>query len=127
MIICYLRQNISHQNKYTPYFINSILLCSGFTTGDSRHTFAQLVVKVTDVNDQAPIFKKESNNFESRAELNEGFVANEGCAAVITEFHDAISDGAILTVRADDGDDPASPNGRLDFEIVDGNELGLFR
>ena len=104
-----------------------LFLTLGFTTGNSRHTFAQLIVKVTDVNDQAPIFTSELNNFKLSSDLGGDFPLNEGCAAVITEFHDAISDGAILTITADDGDDPASPNGRLDFVIVDGNELGLFR
>ena len=100
----------------------------GFTTGKSRHTFAQLVVKVTDVNDQAPVFTSQLSNFKSNPELGStNKPSNQGCSAVITEFHDAISDGAILTITAEDGDDPASPNGRLDFEIIDGNEPGLFR
>ena len=97
----------------------------GFTTGNSRHTFAQLVVKVTDVNDQTPVFTSKLSEFKSSISGNE--TPNRGCSAIITEFHDAISDGAILTITAEDGDDPASPNGRLDFEIVDGNDLGLFR
>ena len=101
--------------------------CKGFTTGKSRHTFAQLIVKVTDVNDQAPIFTSQLSNFKSSHEPRSDKPSNKGCSAVITEFHDAISDGAILTITAEDGDDPASPNGRLDFEIIDGNEAGLFR
>ena len=104
-----------------------LILTIGFTTGNSRHTFAQLVVKVTDVNDQAPIFTSQLNNFKSNVDVGDKKDLNQGCAAIITEFHDAISDGAILTITAEDGDDPASPNGRLDFQIVDGNNLGLFR
>ena len=99
----------------------------GFTTGNSRHTFAQLIVKVTDVNDKVPIFTSHLNDFKSKSGLDDNEPPNQGCAAVITEFHDEISDGAILTITAEDGDDPASPNGRLDFSIVDGNQLGLFR
>ena len=102
-------------------------ILTGFTTGKSRHTFAQLVVKVTDVNDQAPVFTSQLSNFKSSPKLGSDKPSNQGCSAVITEFHDAISDGAILTITAEDGDDPASPNGRLDFEIIDGNEPGLFR
>lgn len=87
-----------------------------------------MVVKVTDVNDKVPIFTSHLNDFKSKSGLDSDNEAlNQGCAAVITEFHDAISDGAILTITAEDGDDPASPNGRLDFSIVDGNQLGLFR
>ena len=97
----------------------------GFTTGNSRHTFAQLVVKVTNVNDQTPVFTSKLSEFKSSISGSE--TPNRGCSAIITEFHDAISDGAILTITAEDGDDPASPNGRLDFEIIDGNEPGLFR
>ena len=86
-----------------------------------------MIVKVTDVNDQAPIFTSQLSNFKSSHEPRSDKPSNKGCSAVITEFHDAISDGAILTITAEDGDDPASPNGRLDFEIIDGNEAGLFR
>ena len=100
---------------------------TGFTTGNSRHTFAQLVVKVTDVNDKVPVFTSLLNDFKSNSGTDDDKPLNQGCSAVITEFHNSISDGAILTITAEDGDDPASPNGRLDFSIVDGNELGLFR
>ena len=85
-------------------------------------------MKVTDVNDKAPVFTSQLSNFKSSSEV--GTInpsTRPSCSAVITEFHDAISDGAILTITAEDGDDPASPNGRLDFEIIDGNEPGLFR
>ena len=86
-----------------------------------------MVVKVTDVNDQKPVFTSKLSEFKSSFDIDGNKIPNRGCSAIITEFHDAISDGAILTITAEDGDDPASPNGRLDFEIVDGNELGLFR
>ena len=86
-----------------------------------------MVVKVTDVNDQTPVFTSKLSEFKSSFDIDGNKTPNRGCSAIITEFHDAISDGAILTITAEDGDDPASPNGRLDFEIVDGNDLGLFR
>ena len=86
-----------------------------------------MVVKVTDVNDQTPVFTSKLSEFKSSIDIDGNKTPNRGCSAIITEFHDAISDGAILTITAEDGDDPASPNGRLDFEIVDGNDLGLFR
>ena len=82
---------------------------------------------MTDVNDKVPVFTSLLNDFKSNSGTDDNKSLKQGCSAVITEFHDAISDGAILTITAEDGDDPASPNGRLDFSIVDGNELGLFR
>ena len=79
------------------------------------------------MNDQAPRFTSQLLDFRSSSELGGNKPLNQDCAAVITEFHDAVSDGEILTITAEDGDDPASPNGRLDFSIVDGNDLDLFR
>jgi hypothetical protein len=61
-------------------------------------------VNVVDVNDERPEFEPRS-----------------GCASV-TEFHEP---GELVTVlRAIDRDDPATPNGRLQFNIEEGNELG---
>ena len=48
----------------------------GFTTGDSRHSFAQVVISVTDVNDQVPVFEVEEQNNSPH-----------NCA-IINEFHD---------------------------------------
>ena len=81
----------------------------GFTTGDSRSSFRQVVVKVTDVNDEVPIFENDT--------------LSGGDCAIVTEFHT----DAILTVRAFDNDDAKTPNGKIDFEIDDGNRLNLFR
>ena len=38
-----------------------------------------------------------------------------------------IRSDAILTVRATDGDDVRTPNGRIDFVIDEGNREGYFR
>lgn len=78
----------------------------GFATGESRKAFKQITVRVTDVNDETPVFVKQ-----------------EVCATV-TEFH-RIRD-TVFMVSASDLDDPASPNGKLQFSIVGGNEEGLF-
>ncbi|KAG8193980.1 hypothetical protein JTE90_013674 [Oedothorax gibbosus] len=78
----------------------------GFSTGESRKAFKQITVRVTDVNDESPLF-----------------VPQETCAAV-TEFH-RIRD-TVLMVSASDADDPLTPNGKLQFSIVGGNDEGLF-
>ena len=53
----------------------------GFTTGDSRHSFAQVIVSITDVNDQVPVFESEQESPHN--------------CAIINEFHDI--DEPILT------------------------------
>ncbi|XP_042895459.1 cadherin-23 isoform X2 [Parasteatoda tepidariorum] len=78
----------------------------GFATGESRKAFKQITVHVIDVNDEPPVFVKQ-----------------EVCATV-TEFH-RIRD-TIFMVSASDADDPLTPNGRLQFSIVNGNDEGLF-
>ncbi len=83
----------------------------GFATGSSRRAFAQVSVTVQDENDEAPIFEKSSKS--------------KGCSALVSEFHEPIE--PVLTLRANDADDPNTDNGRVFFEIVSGNELGLFR
>ena len=83
----------------------------GFTTGDSRHSFAQVIVSITDVNDQVPVFENED-------------ISPHNCA-IINEFHDI--DEPILTVRATDADDPRTPNGVIKFKIKAGNKLDLFK
>lgn len=64
-------------------------------------------VTVVDVNDEAPIFEPI-----------------HGCVS-ITEFHDVRE--VITIVKAHDKDDPFTPNGRITFKIVGGNENSLFR
>ncbi|XP_063590983.1 cadherin-23-like [Penaeus indicus] len=78
----------------------------GYSTGESRNAFMQIGVTVADINDEAPVFEER-----------------EGCT-MITEFHEARE--TVTVVRATDGDDPASPNGRILFTIEGGNEKGLF-
>lgn len=80
----------------------------GFTTGDSRHSFTQVIVQISDVNDEGPVFEE----------------IDSGCV-VVTEFHEMFE--PILVIRASDADDPRTPNGRLKFGIKSGNDLGLFR
>ncbi|XP_069185641.1 cadherin-23 isoform X4 [Procambarus clarkii] len=78
----------------------------GYSTGESRNAFMQIGVTVADINDEAPVFEER-----------------EGCT-MITEFHEPRD--TVTVVRASDGDDPASPNGRILFTIEGGNEKGLF-
>ncbi len=82
----------------------------GFSTGDSRHAFAQVSIKVTDINDEAPVFEE---------------VEEEGQCTIITEFHEMTE--PVLRVRARDADDPDTANGEIEFRILAGNELELFR
>lgn len=60
---------------------------------------------VTDINDMAPTFDRLPTTCVS-----------------ITEFHE-IGDMIIL-LKASDNDDPNTPNGRIQFFIEDGNQLG---
>ncbi|XP_050735758.1 cadherin-23-like isoform X6 [Eriocheir sinensis] len=78
----------------------------GYSTRESRNAFMQLGVTVADINDEVPVFEER-----------------KGCT-VITEFHEARE--TITVVRATDGDDLDSPNGRIRFTIEGGNEKGLF-
>lgn len=59
---------------------------------------------VADINDEVPVFEQR-----------------EGCT-MITEFHEPRE--TITVVRASDGDDVDSPNGRIRFSIEGGNEKG---
>ena len=83
----------------------------GFTTGDSRNGFTQVLIRVLDVNDEKPIFENDT--------------LNDNDCAVITEFHPTSK--AVVDIRAVDDDDGRLPNGKIDFEIEGGNEDGLFR
>ena len=66
------------------------------------------------MNDEAPVFEAPE----------EGEAADAGCA-LITEFHEVRE--AVVVIRAHDGDDASTDNGKIDFRIVAGNDLGLFR
>jgi cadherin 23 len=83
----------------------------GFSIGESRRSFAQVQITVADVNDESPVFE----------------AADDGAAgcALVTEFHEVRE--PVLVVRASDADDPRTANGKMDFKIVSGNDLGLFR
>lgn len=61
-------------------------------------------VHIVDVNDETPTFEVTS-----------------GCASV-TEFHPP--GDVVSVIRAQDRDDPNTPNGRVIFSIEEGNELG---
>lgn len=61
-------------------------------------------VTVADINDEVPVFEERKS------------------CTVITEFHEARE--TITVVRATDGDDIDSPNGRIRFTIEGGNEKG---
>ena len=80
----------------------------GFTTGDSRSSFLQLTVEVSDVNDEAP-----------------QFVEVESQCSTISEFHRA--NEPIVNIRAFDKDDPESANSEIILNIKHGNEKGFFR
>jgi len=62
-------------------------------------------VNIVDVNDEAPVFEPIY-----------------GCVT-ITEFHDLHD--VVTTVKASDADDPNTPNGRVLFSIVGGNDRGM--
>ena len=59
---------------------------------------------VADINDEVPVFEER-----------------ESCT-MITEFHSPRE--TITVVRASDGDDLDSPNGRIRFSIEGGNDKG---
>lgn len=61
------------------------------------------------MNDKRPVFEEK--------------IGDDDCY-IITEFHDL--NEPVLTVRASDGDDPQTPNGQLEFEILAGNFLITF-
>lgn len=83
----------------------------GFTTGNSRESFSQVTIQVTDVNDNAPVILSDLD------ESND--------CVIVNEFHDLAE--SIHTVRAEDADDPNEGNGQVSFWIRSGDELGLFR
>ncbi|XP_067000515.2 cadherin-23 [Anabrus simplex] len=79
----------------------------GYASGESRNAFKQIGVNIVDVNDETPVFEPIF-----------------GCVT-ITEFH-PVRD-IVTMIKATDADDPNTPNGRVLFSIVDGNEKGLFK
>ncbi|XP_060803722.1 cadherin-23 [Amyelois transitella] len=79
----------------------------GFLSGESRNAFKQIVVYIEDVNDNPPILQLP-----------------EECTT-ITEFHNPRE--PIVSLSATDADDPALPNGRVQFHLVGGKGHDLFR
>lgn len=77
------------------------------------NNLSQVSVTISDVNDRRPVFDER----DARD-------ANDACS-IVTEFHEL--NEAIMTVRATDGDDPATQNGQVVFKLVSGNEANLFR
>lgn len=100
------------QDKYTLIVQAYDNYHFGFTTGESRHSFAQVVISITDVNDQVPIFESNEDSLEHNC-------------AIINEFHD--TNEPVLVARATDNDDPRTPNGKVQFNIESGNDLKLFK
>ena len=88
-----------------------MLLCavrsssSGTPIKQTKWLFLFFSVNIVDVNDEAPVFEPIY-----------------GCVT-ITEFHDLHD--VVTTVKASDADDPNTPNGRVLFSIVGGNDLGM--
>ncbi|GAB6026551.1 hypothetical protein CHUAL_012969 [Chamberlinius hualienensis] len=78
----------------------------GHLTGESRKSFKQVSVFVTDKNDQTPELVKLDN------------------CVVVTEYHTI--GGVVTILKAKDKDDPTTANSYVDFSIVSGNEKGLF-
>uniref|UniRef100_T1KWL6 Cadherin domain-containing protein n=2 Tax=Tetranychus urticae TaxID=32264 RepID=T1KWL6_TETUR len=78
----------------------------GFVTGESRRAFQQIIITISDVNDETPFISIPS-----------------GCSTA-NEFLPLRDTITVLT--ATDKDDPLTPNGRLKFTIVGGNEDKLF-
>ena len=76
------------QDKYTLIVQAYDNYHFGFTTGESRNSFAQVIVSITDVNDQVPVFEED---YVDKPE-------NQHNCAIINEFHD--TNEAILTARA---------------------------
>ncbi|GLH04217.1 Cadherin-87A [Gryllus bimaculatus] len=79
----------------------------GYATGESRNAFKQIGVNVVDVNDETPVFE-----------------IIYGCVTV-NEFHPVRE--VVTAIKASDADDPNTPNGRIKFSIIDGNEQGMFK
>ncbi|CAN7993536.1 unnamed protein product [Ixodes hexagonus] len=79
---------------------------AGFGTEESRRTFKQVSVRVVDVNDETPVFVRQTQ-----------------CAQV-SEFHRAHE--TVFLASATDGDDPTSPNSKISFTVQSGFDADLF-
>jgi hypothetical protein len=63
-----------------------------------------VIITISDVNDKRPVFEDVAAS------------RSESCS-VVTEFHEL--NEPVVTVRADDDDDPATPNGQIVFRFSD--------
>ncbi|CAN8020000.1 unnamed protein product, partial [Ixodes persulcatus] len=79
---------------------------AGFGTDESRRTFKQVSVRVVDVNDESPVFVRQTQ------------------CALVSEFHRAHE--TVFLASATDGDDPTSPNSKISFTIQSGFDAGKF-
>lgn len=98
-----------HVNCIVPSYLQLTFLLfhcyfNNTTVSVIKKKLSQYRVTVADINDEAPVFEER-----------------EGCT-MITEFHEPRE--TVTVVRASDGDDPTSPNGRILFTIEGGNEKG---
>ncbi|KAM8704917.1 hypothetical protein ACLKA7_009385 [Drosophila subpalustris] len=78
----------------------------GFLAGESRNAFKQVFITILDENDNAPEISLPTS------------------CVLITEYHE-LHEG-IVTIVGKDADDSATPNGRLEMAITQGNREGLF-
>ncbi|XP_033232779.1 cadherin-23 [Drosophila pseudoobscura] len=78
----------------------------GFLAGESRNAFKQVFISILDENDNPPEVSLPTS------------------CVLITEYHELHE--RIASIVGKDADDPATPNGRLDFAITQGNKEGIF-
>ncbi|XP_022221011.2 cadherin-23 [Drosophila obscura] len=78
----------------------------GFLAGESRNAFKQVFISILDENDNAPEVSLPTS------------------CVLITEYHELHE--RIASIVGKDSDDPATPNGRLNFAITQGNKEGIF-
>uniref|UniRef100_A0A1B0CCE9 Putative cadherin egf lag seven-pass g-type receptor n=1 Tax=Lutzomyia longipalpis TaxID=7200 RepID=A0A1B0CCE9_LUTLO len=79
----------------------------GYLSGESRNTFKQLFIKIIDENDSPPVL-----HFPV------------GCVQ-ITEYHDLRE--FIAKIKATDADDPKTPNGVVEFELLQNESADHFK
>ncbi|BFF92829.1 cadherin-23 [Drosophila madeirensis] len=78
----------------------------GFLAGESRNAFKQVFISIQDENDNPPEVSLPTS------------------CVLITEYHELHE--RIASIVGKDADDPATPNGRLNFAITQGNKEGIF-
>ncbi|KAH8293460.1 hypothetical protein KR054_000643 [Drosophila jambulina] len=78
----------------------------GFLAGESRNAFKQVFISILDENDNPPEVSLPTS------------------CVLITEYHELHE--RVASIAGKDADDPATPNGRLEFAITQGNKDGTF-